>query len=226
MHGLLKVAVATTLALNPRPFVQASIVDEGSFSITVNGEPAGREDFRIRKTPGARGFTYIASATVVIRGQRIEPKLETDSSYIPFGYDVTSRHDGESESLHGRIGGGRTSVQIQTARGPQAKEFLVAERPLVLEDDVFHQYYFLAKRKAAGAVPVITPRKNAQVTMRVTSGGPDRVTIGNQTIVAERLIVSDQGGGDREVWVDASGRVLKVAIPSRGIVATRDDPPR
>jgi hypothetical protein len=39
-------------------------------------------------------------------------------------------------------------------------------------------------------------------------------------------VLSEPGGGDRDLWVDASGRVLKVAIPGRGLVAQRNEPPR
>ena len=34
---------------------QVTTLDEGSFTITVRGERVGREDFRIRSTPGASG---------------------------------------------------------------------------------------------------------------------------------------------------------------------------
>jgi hypothetical protein len=62
--------------------------------------------------------------------------------------------------------------------------------------------------------------------MRVTAAGTDNVSIGGSSIEAKRFAIADPGGADREVWTDATGHVLKVAIPSRGIVALRDDPPR
>jgi hypothetical protein len=39
-------------------------------------------------------------------------------------------------------------------------------------------------------------------------------------------VLSEPGSGDRDLWVDAAGRVLKVAIASRGLVAQRNEPPR
>jgi hypothetical protein len=35
----------------------------------------------------------------------------------------------------------------------------------------------------------------------------------------------DAAGISTDVWLDARGRVLRVAIPSRGFVAVRDAPP-
>jgi hypothetical protein len=62
--------------------------------------------------------------------------------------------------------------------------------------------------------------------MRVADVGADKLTIGGTTVEARHYTIADPGGADREVWADASGRLLKVAIPSRGVVALRDDPPR
>ena len=62
--------------------------------------------------------------------------------------------------------------------------------------------------------------------MRVTEVGTEKVTIGGTPLDARHFTVSDPGGADRELWADGSGRLLKVAIPSRSIVALRDDPPR
>lgn len=62
--------------------------------------------------------------------------------------------------------------------------------------------------------------------MRIEHRGSASVTIGGQAIAARALVLVDPSGGNREIWVDAQGRVLKVAIPSRGILALREEPPR
>jgi len=73
---------------------------------------------------------------------------------------------------------------------------------------------------------VIVPRRNTQVTMRVADAGTEKLAIGGTTLDARHYTIADPGGADREVWADSAGRLLKVAIPSRGVVALRDDPPR
>ena len=52
----------------------------------------------------------------------------------------------------------------------------------------------------------------------------DRST--GQVLQAQHLTIRESGGAEREVWVDAAGRVLRVSIPSLGVLAVRDDPPR
>lgn len=205
---------------------QVTTLDEGSFTITVRGERVGREDFRIRSTPGASGREIVATATVTYNDRRVLPQMRANEEGVPAQYVVEVKNGPNvSERVSGMVGRGRVSAHVRTARGESANEFVVSPGALVIDDDVFHQYYFIAK-KPNGPVSVIVPRRNAQVTMRVSAAGSENVTIGGSSIEAKKVTIADPGGADREVWTDSAGRVLRVAIPSRGVVAQRDEPPR
>jgi hypothetical protein len=225
MKTLTLVAVAASVAATPLRS-QVATLDEGSFTISVNGERVGREDFRIRSTPGTSGPEVVATASVSYANRRVLPQMRADSSGVPVRYvvEVKDGPGGVDERVDGLVGRGRVSARVKNARGESANEFVVSPGALVIDDDVFHQYYFIARR--SGPVSVIVPRRNTQVTMRVTAAGADKVSIGGTSIEAQRFTIADPGGADREVWTDAGGRLLKVAIPSRGVVALRDDPPR
>jgi hypothetical protein len=226
MKSLTLVALAATSFTRELPG-QVATLDEGSFTITVNGERVGREDFRIRTTPGSNGPEVVATASVSYANRRILPQMRGDSTGAPSQYVVQVKEGpGVDESVTGIVGRGRVSASVKNARGESANEFVVSQGALVIDDDVFHQYYFITRRKAVGPVSVIVPRRNTQVTMRVADAGADKLTIGGTTVEARHYTIADPGGADREVWADASGRLLKVAIPSRGVVALRDDPPR
>lgn len=215
------------LAGAPPLVAQVTVVDEGSFTISRNGEPVGREEFRIARTPGGEGDVVVAQATVSYGGaQRLSPALQTDAAGAPIKYVVEVKTGPEQEKLSGTVGRGRFSARIQTPRGESAKEFIVSDGALVLDDDIFHQYYFLAHNGRTGAVAVVVPRRHVQLAMNVAERGTESVTIGGQRIDARRLVLSERGGNERIILVDAQGRVLKVSIPSRGVVALRDDPPR
>jgi hypothetical protein len=208
-------------------------VDEGSFSITRNGAPAGREEFSIRKTPGGEGgAVYVASATVAYDGRRLSPALRADATGSPLAYQVEVKVGSEvQERLTGQVGRGRFSALTKTPRGESAKEYVVSDGALILDDDVFHQYFFVAQSSRVGGstVAVVVPRRNAQLAMRVDERGGESVTVGGRALSARHLVLREgaaPGGAERDVWVDAQGRVLKVSIPSRGIVALRDEPPR
>lgn len=200
-------------------------LDRGSFTITVNGQRVGREDFTISGTPGPNGMEYLSRATVVYGDRRMNPSLWSDSTGAPSRYTVEVKGtSGAHERWMGRIARGRVSAQIDNARGPSEREYVVADGAVLVDDDVFHQYFFLAQRSGA-STSIVIPRRNAQLVLRATDGGSDRVQIGATALDARHIVFTEPTGATRDVWVDAKGRVLKVAIPSRNLVALRDDPP-
>ena len=216
-------------ATRPEPLrAQVSTIDEGSFTITRNGQKIGREEFSIRRAPGTdNAATIVASATIVYDDRRLSPALRVDTRGVPVAYQMDVRVGSDmQERLTGTVGRGRFSALTKTPRGESAKEYVVSDGALILDDDVFHQYYFVAQDSRSGVVPVVVPRRNLQVATRVHSAGGETLNVGGRAIEARHLVMSDPAGGSRDIWVDAQGRVLKVAIASRGILALRDEPPR
>lgn len=226
-HRLLGIAAALSFAAPTLEAQSAQIIDQGSFTITVSGQRTGREDFRIEGTPtGTGALEYVARATVVFGDRRLMPALRSDSMGAPSDYQIESRGTTSgSERWSGKITRGRVSARINNARGESAKEYIVTEGAIIIDDDVFHQYYFVARRTPESSVAVVVPRRNAQVAMRLTAAGNERVTVGTRDIDARHLVLTEPSGATRDLWVDAKGRVLKVAIASRNVVALRDDPP-
>ena len=226
MKTLTLVALAAAVLSNSAR-AQVATLDEGSFTITVKGDRVAREDFRIRKTPGGpSGSEVVATSTASYGGRRVVSQLQSDSAGAPNRYLLEVKDAaGDNERFEGAVGRNRVSARVRNSRGESANEFLVSPGAIVIDDEVFHQYYFLTRRPA-GSVSVIVPRRNTQVVMRIADAGSDKVTIGGASLDARHFTIADPGGADREVWADASGRLLKVAIPSRGVVALRDDPPR
>jgi hypothetical protein len=206
---------------------QVAVVDEGRFTITRDGTKIGSEEFAIRRTSSPGGDVLVANATVIYTDRRLAPALQTDVAGTPLRYqvEVTVGSDVQ-ERLQGRVGRGRFSAQLRTPRGESAREYVVADGALILDDDVFHQYYFLARSHRTGMIPVVIPRRNVQVTMRVQDEGADVVSIGGSRIPATRYAIDGPDEGSRQVWVDAQDRVLKVTLAARGITALRDTPPR
>lgn len=201
-------------------------LDRGSFTITVNGTRAGREDFTISSTPVAGGVEYLSRATVSLGERRLNPKLMSDSGGKPSRYEVDVRGtSGTTERWMGGIVRGRVAAKMENPRGVQEREYVVADGALLLDDDVYHQYYFVVQRASRGIVPVVIPRRNIQVMLKVSPGETAQVSIGTATIDARHFVLTEPTGTTREVWVDATGRVLKVSIPDKGIIAIRDDPP-
>lgn len=206
---------------------QVTTVDEGSFTITKNGQPHAREEFSIRRTQsGDSSASFVASATITYGDRRVTPALRTDPRGAPLAYQVESKLGTTlEERLSGQVGRGRFSARIRTPRGESAREYVVADGALILDEEVFHQYFFLA-RMPPGVLPVVVPRRNVQISARLESRGTESVVIGGRTIEARMLALIEPAAEPRMIWVDGEGRVLKVSVPSRGLMAVRDDPPK
>jgi len=225
--GLAAALLVASATLSAQGAQGAQIIDQGSFTITVNGQRAGREDFRIEGTPGGiGGLEYVARATVAFSDRRLTPALRSDSMGAAFDYQIESRGTTTgTERWSGKITRGRVSARINNARGESAKEYIVTDGALIIDDDVFHQYFFLARRATEPRVAIVVPRRNVQLVVRLAIAGQERVTIGTQDLDARHLVITEPSGATCDVWMDERGRVLKVAIPSRNVVALRDDPP-
>lgn len=222
-----RLAAAALLAAPLSLSAQSRVVDEGSFVISRDGVPAGREAFRIVRTASAAGDLYRASAQIAYGDRRIAPTLTTDTLGVPSTYEVTIRQQNAPVlRLQARGASGRLSVLEQTPRGESAKEYVVARDVHLLDEDVFHQYYFLALTGTAGATQVVLPQARVQGMATVTKRGAESVDVGGRQVGATRWAVALPGGASSDFWVDATGRLLRVAVPARGIVAQREELPR
>jgi hypothetical protein len=227
MRNALILAAALVAAPVPYAPAQVSTVDEGRFIITRGGERVGTEDFKIRRASDPTGDVLTATATVAYDDRRLSPMLRTDATGAPLAYQVEVRVGSElRERMSGQIGRGRFSARVRTPSGESAKEYIVSDGALVLDDSVFHQYALLARAERSGSVPVVIPRRNVQVVMRVEHRGSETVTIGGQSTQARHLVLTAPGEAPRHVWLDAKGRVLRVRLEGSDMVATRDELPR
>ena len=225
---LFRIAIAAALALPGALAAQVSTADEGSFTVTRRGEVIGREEFRIVRRPAGGSDEFVAQAVGAYGDRRILPALQTDAAGTPSRYQIEVRSAGSSEQkLTGQLLRGRFTAQLQTPRGESAREYLVRDGVRIVDDDVYHQYYFLCLGATSPAdVPMLAPRRSAQSAWHVTRGATtESVEIGGRALQAQHLTLRDPEGGVRDIWTDASCRVLKVSIPALGIVALRDDPP-
>ena len=206
---------------------QGRITDEASFTITINGRTAGRENFRITQTTRGDAVEYRATATVTFGDRRITPELITSPEGGLIRYDVTTRSGGASESWRGDMSArGLISAQIATGSGSAVREFKVPTGSLLLDDEIIHHHWFLALRSRDGQVAVVVPRRGTvHVTFAVSTVGPETLQIANHDVASTHLRATSGSGEIHDIWVDRSGRLLKVAIPARNLVAVRDDPP-
>jgi hypothetical protein len=215
------------VALPSAASAQTSTLDEGTFRLLVGGREVGTETFTIRQSGSGERAVVIAQGRVVLDGaagaEQVTSSLQLSGATLqPAAYDLQVE-GGSTERIAGRVVGGRFSARIVRPAGEQMREYLVSDGAVIADEGVAHQYYFLAQRVGTegGRVPLVIPRTSRQVWAQVTVHGNESVEIGGRTVQARRLEVAPQGGAAAQVWVDSSGRVLRVSIPSSDYVAER-----
>jgi hypothetical protein len=225
MRPLRFLILAGCLAATAR--AQVISLDEGSFTLTRAGERLGREDFSIRSSASTGGPPFVAHAVVSIGARRIEPRLNADSSGGVFNYDTEIRENGRVSVTYSGTSS-RDHYQARTRRpdGESLREFRLPPGTVAVEDDVVHQLWFIARRGPGAIVPVLAPLRNVVETVRVELVGTENLTIDARDFRTRHLrLLTEGSGATRDVWVDASGRLLKAEIPAARLVAVRDEPP-
>jgi hypothetical protein len=203
-------------------------LDEGTFLISRGGAPVGRESFRISQSARGSAEAYRATAQVVLGDRRIIPTLTCDSLGGPISYDVSVQGGSDPTArLQARARPGRFSSMLRTREGESTREYVVPAGVVVLDDDVVHQLYFLTiGARRSGSITVLAPRTGVQGVATLQSLGASSVDIGGASVAGTHLVLTAPGFARREFWIDAGGRVLRAAIPERGIIAQRDESPR
>jgi hypothetical protein len=217
------------LALLAPPAVaaqQSGVIDEGTFMVSRNGVPIGRESFRIVRAPAPGGQVYQARSQSALGADRLTTILGTDSTGSPVSYDAELTRNGKLvERARGSGAARRFTVLVQTRNGEASREYVLDNGALLVDEDVVHQFHFLGLALGA-AYEIIAPRATGQSRHTLEPRGTETLDIGRTRVESRRFALIDAGGSAREVWFDRRGRLLKVALPDKSLVAVRDDPPR
>ena len=212
---------------------QTERLDVGSFTLFMDDQRVGREQFSVQRVVAADGAILELRAESAIGDRRTAVRLETDSAGAPVRYTFVER-TGATVTL--RLGGqrvrGRFTTLARSTTGEAAREYLLVAGAMVLEEQGVLQYALLIRHRLLAVgdtlnVPVLTPIANRQGSVQLSLlSTSDTVAIAGSRRAAQRWSVVTQNGEVRYVWADAEGRLLRVQIPSRGFNAVRDDVPR
>ena len=231
-HGMSRlrttlVAILGVAALPALVCGQSALVDEGTFQVSRDGAPVGREAFSIVRSPAAGGQVYLAKGTSAIGPRTLTTELGVNEAGVPVNYESILRERGSiTEQTKGRGRPGRFSVLVQTRSGESAREYVLNNGAVLLDDQVFHQHHCLTVAGEHTAFIVVTPGAAQPTRFRFEQRGTEAVEIAGRSIRGRKFALVGPSGDSRVIWVDSAGRLLKVTIPATGLTALRDDPPR
>ena len=208
-------------------------LDEGSFTYSIDGQRAGREQFSMQQLVAPDGATLEIRSESAVGDRRAAMRLEADSAGTPVRYSVEERRGAE---LTLRLGGqrvrGRFATLARSLTGEAAREYLLRPGAVVVEDDGIVQYALLLRVLGGSAstgltLPSLTPIANTQGVVRIVpESDADMVTVAGVRLPSRRWRCVTNDGEVRLIWTDREGHLLRLSIPARNLEALRDDVPR
>jgi hypothetical protein len=227
MRSITLVAAAIALATAQPAGAQIVSLDEGSLTLVRDGERAGREDFSIRSAPGSAsgGIVLVGQGNIIMATRRFAAALNADTTGFPLRYQTELKVDGRiTESYSGLTTRDHFASRAQRENGESAREFRLPSGTVLAEDNVVHQLWFIVRRGNGATVPVLVPGRSVVESVAVELLGTERLALDSREFDARHFrLTTAPGGATRDVWIDASGRLLKVVIPSLKLVAVRDE---
>lgn len=220
-------SAVTLLTLGASPLAaQTWPVDEGTFVVAKAGAQSFTESFKIKHGPGG---LITATGSQTAGTQLTTTSLTTDSLGTPMQYDLRVTKAGAlSLKVHATATGPRRFTAFSSAAGGEdaMKEYPVAlGRTVILEPGLLHQLFFLPLAGRNGRVEVLEPGAAHVSSAVLTLKGLDNVRIGGKAMTANRYSLTGLAA-EADFWVDNQGRLLRVDVPSQGLSATREEPPR
>jgi hypothetical protein len=201
---------------------QIVMLDQGAFQLSHQGRAVGTESFTIEQTGAGDDAKIVARGDIALERRRVSTQFDATPR---MGFSLYRAEVSGDETLEVVVTRGlRLGVWVRTPAGIQDREVRLREGAILLDDEVAHLYFFGSAMTAGATLPVIVPRGNHQAQLQVLTSSPENLTVGGQSIEARRIRLAVDGV-ERQVWVDAEGRVLRVEIPSTGYLAERVRPP-
>ncbi|HXG96408.1 MAG TPA: hypothetical protein VNJ06_04760 [Gemmatimonadales bacterium] len=219
------IASLVALALLQAP---GTAVDEGVLVVRVDTQEVARESFRLNRGRLSRGEPGWTLATT-IRYDRarpvvvLAPILEVNGDTMPAAlqYDVADPR--QPSRILGELGRGRFTVRLLARATERAREFPTGQRAVVLDDSVFAPYVFAAWRATSepGTLTAIFPRALRRDVIQIRDLGQASTTLNHDPARLRHITVGGEGQETIHLWLDESGRLMKVEIPARHLSAER-----
>jgi hypothetical protein len=206
-----------------------SPVDEGTLVVREDTVEVAREAFRLTAVRTGAGVTRWTLATT-IRYDRTRPvvvldpivELGPDSNPVSLEYTVADPR--EPMRILGQLTRGRFVVRLLGRRTERAREFPAPPPAAVVDDSVFALYLPVAwegRPTRPVTVTAVFPRAGRRELLTVQDLGVQSTTLNRDPAALQHITVT--GGENRLVhlWLGADGRLAKIEVPSRRLVAER-----
>ena len=203
-------------------------VDEGTLVVREDTVEVAREAFRVTAVrTGAGGTRWTIATTIRYDRTRpvvvLDPIVELGADSNPVSLEYTVADPREPMRILGQLTRGRFVVRLLGRRTERAREFPAPPPAAVVDDSVFALYLPVAwqGRPRPVTVTAVFPRAGRRELLTVQDLGVQSTTLNRDPAALQHITVT--GGENRLVhlWLGADGRVAKIEVPSRRLVAER-----
>ena len=203
-------------------------VDEGTLVVREDTVEVAREAFRVTAVrTGAGGTRWTIATTIRYDRTRpvvvLDPIVELGPDSNPVSLEYTVADPREPMRILGQLTRGRFVVRLLGRRTERAREFPAPPPAAVVDDSVFALYLPVAwqGRPRPVTVTAVFPRAGRRELLTVQDLGVQSTTLNRDPAALQHITVT--GGENRLVhlWLDADGRVAKIEVPSRRLIAER-----
>ena len=203
-------------------------VDEGTLVVREDTVEVAREAFRVTAVrTGAGGTRWTIATTIRYDRTRpvvvLDPIVELGADSNPVSLEYTVADPREPLRILGQLTRGRFVVRLLGRRTERAREFPAPPPAAVVDDSVFALYLPVGwqGRPRPVTVTAVFPRAGRRELLTVQDLGVQSTTLNRDPAALQHITVT--GGENRLVhlWLGADGRLAKIEVPSRRLIAER-----
>jgi hypothetical protein len=204
-------------------------IDEGTLVVRADTHEVARETFRFteRGLGASAGWTLTASIrwSDSTRSLVIAPLIQLSADTEPARLQFEVSGGPTPLRILGQPGRGRFTIRFLSPKVERARELAVEPPMVILDDSVFAPFLIAARRVRGDAVPRVVSglfvRAARRERLDITDRGPEPTSLNHDSVTLRHVVVSGPVSGVVHLWLATDGRLMKVEIPSRGLIAER-----
>jgi hypothetical protein len=197
--------------------------DKGKFTLKVDGQTVGHEDFEIVPSGGgwlAKGDAEIKTSQ---SSSKVSGTLALEPDGAPISYEWTSQAD-KTNGAHVLFTNGVAKMTLQMEGARPFDQTFDFNTPLiaVLDNNLYHQYAVLARvydwtKRGAQTFPVFIPQELMPGTITAEATGP--ASLDGKTYEGLRVSTPDL---QVDLLLDSAHRLMRLEVPSAKVSVIRD----
>src|SRR6267154_285975 len=198
--------------------------DKGKFTIQLNGQTVGHEDFDI--SPAGAGWATRSTTDLKAAGTpatRVTGTLRLEPDGAPISYQWTSQAD-KTNGAHILFANGVAKITLEMQGARPFEQDLSFGTPLiaVLDNNLYYQYAVLARvydwgKRGTQSFPVLIPQDLTPGSITIESTGTANAA--GQSYDGLRVTTSDL---QVLLYLDPNHRLMRLEVPTANVSVIRE----